>query len=118
MVRDDIQSRFGARIRELRKQRGLTQEQLAEAIGKSVDTISNIERGFSSTRIKTAARLAEILEVALPDLFEPATRPRLDRKRQQLVNELTDMVAACDPDKRTDVLNAFRSVVKAAAGPD
>ena len=116
MVKDDIQSRFGARVRELRKQRGMTQEQLAEAIGKSVDTVSNIERGFSSTRIKTAARLAEILEVALPDLFEPATRPRLDRRRQQLVDELTDMVTACAPDKRGDVLNAFRSIVK-AAGP-
>jgi len=67
---DDFQRRFGRRVRELRKTKGLTQEQLAEAIGRSVDTISNIERGSSLTRISTAAELARTLAVSLPAMFE------------------------------------------------
>jgi len=60
---------IGSRVRTLRKQHGYTQEKLAEIMDLHVDTISNIERGFASTRIKTAARLAEVFDVELVDLF-------------------------------------------------
>lgn len=56
-------------MKELRKSRHLTQEQLAEKINRTVDTVSNIERGFSSTRITTAQEIAHILGVELSELF-------------------------------------------------
>jgi|GEM_PF-3583320 len=60
---------FGKRVRKLRKARGLTQENLAEKIGKTVDTVSNIERGFTSTPIPTMELIAEALEVELQEFF-------------------------------------------------
>ncbi|NVJ91096.1 MAG: helix-turn-helix transcriptional regulator [Methylocystaceae bacterium] len=69
MKNDDIQKAFGKRVRKLRKEKGLTQEQLAQSIDRSVDTISNIERGFSATKLSTAGVLAEQLGVELYDLF-------------------------------------------------
>lgn len=67
---DEFKRRFGARVQTLRRQRGMTQEQLAEAIGKSTDTVSNIETGRLSTRIDTALRIAQSLGVEIPRLFD------------------------------------------------
>jgi len=61
---------FGNRVKALRKARKLSQEDLAEAIGKSVDTVSNIERGFNSTRISTAFDIANALHVSFVELFD------------------------------------------------
>lgn len=61
---------FGNRVKALRKARSLSQEELAEAIGKSVDTISNIERGFNSTRISTVFDIADALHVSFVELFD------------------------------------------------
>lgn len=70
MTNDELKRFFGLRVQALRRRRGLTQEELAEAIGRSVDTISNIERGFSSTRIETAQTIADTIGVSLSELFE------------------------------------------------
>ena len=57
---------IGKNIAELRKNKGMTQEQLAEMVGVSRNTISSIETGhFSPT-----AKLALILCVALNKKFE------------------------------------------------
>ena len=70
----EIQIAFGKRVRELRKAKGLTQEEFARIIDKSVDTISNIERGFSATKMSTAALIAHELGAELADLFTTAEK--------------------------------------------
>jgi len=52
MDADELKRRFGKRVQGLREAQGLTQEQLAARIQRSVDTVSNIERG--ATRIEVA----------------------------------------------------------------
>ena len=52
----------GHRLRQLRRQRGLSQEQLAWRTGMSVTTIARLERHASrSCRTRTLARLAAAL---------------------------------------------------------
>ncbi|MDD3287853.1 MAG: helix-turn-helix transcriptional regulator [Alphaproteobacteria bacterium] len=70
MKEKNLKKLFGFKVQQLRHLKGLTQDELAEAIDRSVDTISNIERGFSSTRIETASHLAKALGVSLPEMFE------------------------------------------------
>ena len=65
----ELKRRFGRQVQALRDAKGLTQEQLAERIGRSVDTVSNIERGVNATRIEVAYQIAVELGVSLPDLF-------------------------------------------------
>ena len=56
---------FGALLRRLRKNAGLTQEALAERAGLSVRGISDLERGVNRTaRRETAARFANALGLA------------------------------------------------------
>lgn len=66
----EIRKRFGARMRALRRERGWTQKQLADASGVSARSISSIENGIYSVTLDTAARIARGLGVPLAILFE------------------------------------------------
>ena len=60
--------RLGVRVRDLRKERGLTLEELAEVSGVSRAMISKLERGEKNPTLVIAARLAEGLGVSLSRL--------------------------------------------------
>lgn len=60
---------FGERVQALRKERRITQEQLAERLNKSVEHISYIERGERAPSFETILDIAEALEVSVPYLM-------------------------------------------------
>ena len=60
--------RLGVRVRELRKGRGLTLDELAASSGVSRAMISKLERGEKNPTLVIAARLAEGLGVSLSRL--------------------------------------------------
>ena len=60
---------MGQRIREHRKKKGLTQEQLAELIDISPSFMGHIERGSRISSLDTVMRLCEVLEVMPNDLL-------------------------------------------------
>ncbi len=66
-----IARRIGRRIRDLRHSRTakLTQDELAARTGRSVDTISALERGLALPGFDTLTRLAEALDVSVGVLF-------------------------------------------------
>lgn len=61
---------FGKHLRKLRKEKGLTQEQLAFNIDFEISQISRMERGLLNTSISTANEIAKGLEIPLKDLFD------------------------------------------------
>jgi len=65
----DVATRFGTRLRELRVAAGLTQAELAEKAGISVNFISLVERGLKSPTLSTMERLAAALKVPIIELF-------------------------------------------------
>lgn len=65
----DINKKFGRRVRELRKAKGWTQEQLAEKTGISTRSISSIENGVYSITLENINRLAKAFGLSLKDLF-------------------------------------------------
>ena len=56
--------KIGQRIQVRRKQRGYTQEQLADLMNVSIQMVSNLERGNRAIRIDNLIKLSEILEVS------------------------------------------------------
>lgn len=62
---------FGKRLAELRKSRGMTQEQLAEATDLHRTYIGFIEQGKRDPTIGNVYKLAKALSVGLNDIFEP-----------------------------------------------
>lgn len=61
---------IGNKIRELRKQRGITQEQLAESIGISFQAVSKWENNIALPDITLAPVLASYFGVSMDELFD------------------------------------------------
>lgn len=66
---DDLKKQFGMRLRLLRIQQQMTQEQLAAAANISVDFLSLIERGKNSPSFANLEKLARALKVPVQELF-------------------------------------------------
>jgi transcriptional regulator with XRE-family HTH domain len=64
-----LQKKLGQRVAELRRARKLTQEQLAEAVGCSVQFISLVERGVNAPSVAGLENFAKVLKVEVRELF-------------------------------------------------
>jgi len=65
----EIQKQFGQRLRELRKQRGFSQESLALASGLDRTYIGGVERGERNISLINIHKIAQALRVEVRDLF-------------------------------------------------
>lgn len=71
-------SGLGARIRQLRMKKGLTQERFAKELGISAQAVSKWETGIGCPDISSLPLIASILETSIDSLFgeiEPETLP-------------------------------------------
>lgn len=60
---------LGKKIQKLRKNTGLTQEEVAEKIGISRAYMGYIEQGRYSASIEVLEKIAKVLKVKMADLF-------------------------------------------------
>ena len=67
----ELKNTLGLNVRNRREHKGLTQEKLAEKIGVSKNTVSDIESGDKFARACTLVRLAKILETEVYELLKP-----------------------------------------------
>jgi transcriptional regulator with XRE-family HTH domain len=72
---------FGRRLREIRKERGLTQEALAESADLSGNYISDLELGRKVPSLTILVRLSQALEVATTDLLVDFTKEAVKRMK-------------------------------------
>jgi transcriptional regulator with XRE-family HTH domain len=110
MPQDDSHKQFGRRVKSWRQARGFSQEQLAEAIERSVETVSNIERGQASTGIATAFRIAQVLDIEPALLFGDPLSPKRDHP---LIEALVTLLAGRDPSVIQAVLDQATILIQA-----
>jgi len=84
---------IGVRIAELRKSRGLTQEQLAGTMEISPKYLSSIERGKENPTLDTLIKLSESLGVNIEDIFR-FIQIEDSGKRKSLVTSLVNKADA------------------------
>jgi len=89
---------LGSRVRAARRRVGLTQEALAARVGKTPESVSNIERGQQLPMLDTLAALAAALDVPLREFFEGADEPGQSARRRQLEAEMRELVRSLDDD--------------------
>ena len=109
----NLKQHIGVQVRSARIKMGLTQEQVAERLGKAVETISNIERGRGFTGLETLEPPATALRVPLRYFFEGAEEGRsLSKARAELEGHLRHEIARLsDRDVRL-VLDLVRVVAE------
>ncbi|RAK52836.1 helix-turn-helix domain-containing protein [Phenylobacterium deserti] len=66
---DPVDVAVGARIRLLRKMRGLSQQALAEAAGVTFQQIQKYERGSNRVSASMLARIANTLQAPVAEMF-------------------------------------------------
>ncbi|MBY9068241.1 helix-turn-helix transcriptional regulator [Hyphomonas sp. WL0036] len=66
----DIRKKFGKRLRQLREERGWSQEEFADRAGLHRTYVSAVERGVRNPTLSVLSRLADALAVTLSDLVE------------------------------------------------
>jgi len=76
------------RIKEFRKLKGMTQRELAKAVGTSQQQIQRIESGSVEARIDVALKICEALESTMPKLFPHSAKPLSNAQRRGVKPEL------------------------------
>jgi DNA-binding XRE family transcriptional regulator len=69
-IEQPIRARFGAAVRQRRREAGMTQAQLAITTGLSRSYLSEVERGREGISLERAARLAKALNLELAELLK------------------------------------------------
>lgn len=70
MSNEQIYKRFGERLKELRKERDLTQTQLAEAVQLSQSAIYHYEKGNRRIPMSVLEKFATFFEIGISELIE------------------------------------------------
>ena len=69
-MRDKQLTDFGKAVRELRKEKGLSQEAFADLAGIDRSYMGHIERGEKNVTLTKIYQLALALEISVIDIFE------------------------------------------------
>jgi transcriptional regulator with XRE-family HTH domain len=99
---------LGNRIKELRKGKGLSQDQLSEEIGIDPKHLSRIELGKSFPYMETLEAIARSLQVELKDLFDFSHLEAREIDKKQIC-ELLD---GLNQDKLLLVFKVVKSIAK------
>lgn len=81
---------FGQRIRKIRKQRGLTQVQMAAALHINIDHLSRIELGKRGVSVDLLFDIADLLNASADFLVRGTGRS--DRSVENLIVQIRDLL--------------------------
>lgn len=102
----DLVTKLGNRIRQIRKDHGLSLEQLGELAGLHPNYIGQVERGEKNVTVESLEKIARGLGVSLQELFQyvdPSVQP-------DELGELIDLLAVRPSSDRALVLKLVKSV--------
>ena len=94
MTVDPVQ--IGSKVQALRKTKKLTQEQLAEAVGVSWRTISNLETGRVIPKLYLIYGLAKHFDITIDELVSNNVKKVKSRTRLQQETQVIETIQALD----------------------
>ena len=97
---------IGARLKQARLARNLTQSQLAEKADISISFLSNLENGRQTMNILTLVSLLDILNISADWLLNNGT----DSANHAAALEIEKELAACTPKERDAILALTRTM--------
>ena len=85
------QQKIGSFIRELRKEQGITQEQLAEQFNISARTISRWETGHNMPDISLLVEISEFFDVSIPEIINGERKSEnMNEEVKEVAEKLSD----------------------------
>ena len=83
---------IGQKVKQIRLQKGVTQEQLAEAVGVGVTHISHLETGSGTVSLKVFLAIVNYLECSADEIL----CKEINTARPLVDSWLAELVADCD----------------------
>lgn len=108
----DILKLVGARVRTLRKNRGLSQESLGEKGGFHFSYIGQIERGEKNVSLLNLAKIANALDVNVAQLFTYVHEDSELTEADAEVKDIVMMLRGSNPEKVRIAKNVIREIVR------
>ena len=106
------QKELGDRIKQIRKSKQITQDDLAEAIGRNRTTISNIERGLHYPELATRVEIAKVLKTPIGDIFAYLGERNLKKSRRADLIALNDAGRALDDHHLSIAVDQVKALAK------
>lgn len=110
---------FGENLRKLRKENGLTQQELAEKAGVSQQLIGHYENGFRAPKLEKAILLAKALGVPVETINGQLERKRQadgapHKHRNSRAIKMQEIFEQLPPEKQKSVLDHAKALVSKA----
>ena len=99
---------IGARIKQARLAKNLTQEELSEQIDISVAFLSRVERGNSRINLKRLNQICKILDVSEGYVLNGASSD----SENYLEKEFAELLKKCTPEKQKLIYNVAKAIVE------
>ena len=101
------QIKVGAFLKDLRKEKGITQEQLAEGLGVSGRTISRWETGKNMPDISLLVEIAEFFDVSIPEIIKGERKSEnMKEETKEVVETMSDYAKA----EKEQLIKSFRNM--------
>lgn len=88
-----IEQEIGRRIKEIRKQKKIPQEKLAEMIGISPNYMSALERGAYNIKLELLVQIIDCLDITADDLFRNVIKNGYVNRTSRLSDEIATLPA-------------------------
>lgn len=98
------QKKIGSFLKELRNEKGITQEQLAEVLNVSGRTVSRWETGSNMPDISILVDIAEYYDVSIPEIING------ERKSEEMNKEEKDLAQTMSDYATTEKMNIFKEM--------
>ena len=90
-VKNMIEQEIGRRIKEIRKQKKIPQEKLAEMIGISPNYMSALERGAYNIKLVLLVQIIDCLDITADDLFRDVIKNGYVNRTSRLADEIESL---------------------------
>lgn len=101
------QIKIGAFLKELRREKGITQEQLADELGVSGRTISRWETGSNMPDISLLVEIAEFFDVSIPEIIKGE---RKSENMREEVKEVAETMSDYANAEKARLLKSMRNI--------
>lgn len=109
----DIRQSLGNKIKNLRRQRNMSQEDLAFALEIRTSSLSSLENGKSFASYTTIMKLCEVFKILPKELFD-FNLTTIDSEQQDIIHELNTVLPELDSEK----LHYLNSIARMFANKD
>ena len=105
-----IEQEIGRRIKEIRKQKKIPQEKLAEMIGISPNYMSALERGAYNIKLDLLVQIIDCLDITADDLFRDVIKNGYVNRSSRLADEIEKLPT----DEQTRIFEVLDALLRTA----